>query len=111
MDVLRAPSLLRYYCEHAKLCSVVISNLYKTNDSKLGNQSPQSSLKQLEEALEGWRRSLLDATAPQLDIARSIIEKEQLTSRQEIELCLLYHELKFMIHQRSVKNSVLVERY
>ncbi|KUI56471.1 hypothetical protein VP1G_03796 [Cytospora mali] len=101
----RSPAgLFLQFCEHARLCSMVIKQLYGITKSRVRRNEIQETLQSLDTLLQSWKDSTSDKHGPSVvDPGFSVPDRKVSQSSQYgnyVELYLRWHELKVTIHHK-----------
>ncbi|KAH8751252.1 hypothetical protein F5882DRAFT_470158 [Hyaloscypha sp. PMI_1271] len=97
------PGLFIHLCEHAKLCSMVVKQLYGITKSRARRNDIQETFHSLDMLLQDWRDSRLEQrgliqTDPGLPVPERTIQSSY--DENNVELYLRYHELKVTIYHK-----------
>lgn len=97
------PGLFIHLCEHAKLCSMVVKQLYGITKSRVRRNDIQETFHSLDMLLQDWRDSTSEQRGPiQTDPGLPVPDRTIQSSYYEnnVELYLRYHELKVTIYHK-----------
>ena len=83
-------------CEYAKLCSLILKQLYSNNRSTVPRSAFESTLHGLDQLLQAWKSAALG----QIDNDSSNLITSSLSSEQHSDVLLKYHELRVTIYHR-----------
>ncbi|KAL9110692.1 MAG: hypothetical protein Q9187_008025, partial [Circinaria calcarea] len=91
-----------FLCEHAKLCSIVIKQLYGLAKSKERRDEMKGTIDSLDKLLQAWKDSWLkQQESNQIKSGSQDFMASASLCEQKAEICLKYHELKVTIHHKS----------
>lgn len=83
-------------CEHAKLCSMILKQLYSNNRSTIRRSDFEPTLYRLDQLLQAWKGSALG----HIDSVSSNPTTSNLSSGQRSDVLLKHHELRVTIYHR-----------
>lgn len=90
------------YYDYARTCSLVMKSLYAATPAKSFRTNSQDAVLFLDNSLEEWKSSALpisNKSAHNRD-SWTIESTPDFSERQQMDLRLKYHELKFAIHHK-----------
>jgi hypothetical protein len=91
------PSPFIHFCEHAKLCSMVVKQLYGITKSRVLRKDVQDLCHSLDGLLQSWKDQ--NETESTLSVpGRATMQNSQ--SEKNVELYLRWHELKVTIFHK-----------
>lgn len=99
-SISQTPDHLIYYCDYARLCSLVMKKLYGASPLKTAQNNFQDTVLFLGNALEKWKSSLPQNKILQHDYCWAMSVSRDFSTRQQMDLRLKYYELRFAIYPK-----------